>query len=282
MARAKPGSWASPVNGDEVRGTWFFRRESLWGYDASGGRWLARPRRVGAGRRSASGPVGRERGAGRAMTSTPSTCSWASSFLTLGLGATSATWPSSAGTRPLTSPTAPPVWRGEGAGRMPPGGGLFRRRMLELVARLRPPTGMRLWAERAGRRRELRTAEQQTLASLRGFTWQNRGYGQALAVSAARRSFTSREGAPDEEPAVSRPHKGHRLEPGGSGPGAARPAESAAAGASGARCSSRAGGHGEGLRRTRGEAARTQPGSSSAERTSDAGIALARTELRLR
>ena len=34
MARAQPGSWASPVNGDEVRGTWFFRRESLWGYDA--------------------------------------------------------------------------------------------------------------------------------------------------------------------------------------------------------------------------------------------------------
>jgi len=34
MARAKPGSWASPMNGDEVRGTWFFRRESLWGYDA--------------------------------------------------------------------------------------------------------------------------------------------------------------------------------------------------------------------------------------------------------
>jgi hypothetical protein len=35
MARAQPGSWASPVNGDEARGTWFFRRESLWGYDAS-------------------------------------------------------------------------------------------------------------------------------------------------------------------------------------------------------------------------------------------------------
>jgi len=35
MARAKPGSWASPVNGDEARGTWFFGRESLWGYDAS-------------------------------------------------------------------------------------------------------------------------------------------------------------------------------------------------------------------------------------------------------
>jgi hypothetical protein len=35
MARAEPGSWASPVNGDEVRGTWFFRRESLWGYDTS-------------------------------------------------------------------------------------------------------------------------------------------------------------------------------------------------------------------------------------------------------
>jgi len=35
MARAQPGSWASPVNGDEVRGTSFFRRESLWGYDAS-------------------------------------------------------------------------------------------------------------------------------------------------------------------------------------------------------------------------------------------------------
>ena len=28
-------SWASPLNGDEVRGTWFFGRESLWGYDAS-------------------------------------------------------------------------------------------------------------------------------------------------------------------------------------------------------------------------------------------------------
>ena len=35
MARAKPGSWASPVNGDEARGMWFFRRESLLGYDAS-------------------------------------------------------------------------------------------------------------------------------------------------------------------------------------------------------------------------------------------------------
>ena len=35
MARAEPGSWASPVNGDEARGTWFVRRESLWGYDAS-------------------------------------------------------------------------------------------------------------------------------------------------------------------------------------------------------------------------------------------------------
>jgi hypothetical protein len=34
MARAKPGSGASPVNGDEARGTWFFRRESLCGYDA--------------------------------------------------------------------------------------------------------------------------------------------------------------------------------------------------------------------------------------------------------
>jgi hypothetical protein len=31
MAWAEPGSWASPVNGDEVRGTWFFRRGSLWG-----------------------------------------------------------------------------------------------------------------------------------------------------------------------------------------------------------------------------------------------------------
>ena len=35
MARAKPDSWASPVNGEEARGTWFVRRESLWGYDAS-------------------------------------------------------------------------------------------------------------------------------------------------------------------------------------------------------------------------------------------------------
>jgi len=35
MDRAEPGSWASPVNGDEVRGTWFFSRESLWGYDTS-------------------------------------------------------------------------------------------------------------------------------------------------------------------------------------------------------------------------------------------------------
>jgi len=75
-----------------------------------------------SGRRSASRPVGRERGAGGAMTSTPSTCSWASSFLTLGPGATSATWPSSAGPRPLTSPTARPVWRGEGAVRTLPGG----------------------------------------------------------------------------------------------------------------------------------------------------------------
>jgi len=41
-------------------------------------------------------------------------------------------------------------------------------------------------------------------------------------------------------------------------------------------------GHGEDLRRTRGEAAGTQPGSSSAELTSDAGVALARTERRLR
>jgi hypothetical protein len=35
MARAQPGSWASPVNGDQARGTWFFSREGLWGYDAS-------------------------------------------------------------------------------------------------------------------------------------------------------------------------------------------------------------------------------------------------------
>ena len=66
-------------------------------------------------------------------------------------------------------------------------------------------------------------------------------------------------------------------------PDAARPADSDAAGTSGARCVHRvSAGHGEGLRRTRGEAAGTQPGSSSAELTSDAGVALARTELRLR
>jgi hypothetical protein len=148
MARARPGSWASLVNGDEVRGTWFFRRESLWGYDTSAvDDLLARV----ASELDAARPAGPlAENAGRAgMTSTPSACSWASSFLTLGLGATSATCPSSAGTRPLTSPTAGPVWRGEGAGRDATRGGSFRRRMLERAARVRPPTGPRLWAERA-------------------------------------------------------------------------------------------------------------------------------------
>src|SRR6266567_904905 len=62
-------------------------------------------------------------------------------------------------------------------------------------------------------------------------------------------------------------HKRHRLEPGGSGPGAARSAGRDAAGTSGACWSPRAGRPRGSLRRTRGEAAGTQPGSSSAERT---------------
>ena len=143
---------------------------------------------------------------------------------------------------------------------------------------------MRLWAERAGWRRELRTREKQTLASLRGFTWHNPGYGQGLAVSAAGRSFLSREGAAYEEPAVLRPSPdttGSKLWD----VGRARrvPPIMTRRELPGARCSHRVpAGHGEGLRRTRGEAAGTRPGSSSAERTSDAGVALARTELRLR
>jgi hypothetical protein len=138
MARAEPGSWASPVNGDEVQGTWFFGREGLW---------VTTPRRLmtcsPASRRSWT-PLRQQARwsrtrSGGAVTSTASACSWASSFLTLGLGATSATWPSSAGTRPLTSPTAGPVWRAEGADGRHKRGGLVRRRMLERVARLRPP-----------------------------------------------------------------------------------------------------------------------------------------------
>jgi DivIVA domain-containing protein len=54
--------------------------------------------------------------------------------------------------------------------------------------------GTHLWSERAGWRRELRTAEQQTIASLQGFTWQNRGYGQGQAVSVGGRSFTFKTG----------------------------------------------------------------------------------------
>jgi hypothetical protein len=144
-------------------------------------------------------------------------------------------------------------------------------------------TGTRLWPERAGCRRELRTAEQQTLASLRGLTWQNRGYGQGLAVSAARRSFTFTRGSPV------RGTGGITSFTNATGSNLAdlgrvrrvplivtrrelpvRVVHRVPAG------------HGEGLRGTRGEAAGTQPDSSSAERTSDAGVALARTELRLR
>ena len=67
-------------------------------------------------------------------------------------------------------------------------------------------TCTRLWAERAGWRRELRTAEQQTLASLRGFTWQNRGYGQGLGCQRCRAELYCHERKPpDEEPAVLRP-----------------------------------------------------------------------------
>jgi len=238
------------------------------------------PRR--SGRRSASRPVGRERRAGGAMTSTPSTCSRASSFLTpRGLGATSATWTSSAGTRPLTSPAAQPVWRGEGARRTPPGEDYFASQCWNAWRDFGHQTGTRLWAERAGWRRELRTAEQ-TLAFLRGFTWQNRGYGQGLAVSAAGRSFTFARGSPV------RGTGGITSFTNATGSNLAdlgrvrrvplivtrrefpmRVVHRVPAG------------HGEGLRRTRGEAAGTQPASSSAERTSDAGVALARTELRL-
>ena len=62
MARAQPGSWASPVNG-EARGTWFFRRESLWGYDTSAvDDLLARVASELDAARPA-GPLARERGA---------------------------------------------------------------------------------------------------------------------------------------------------------------------------------------------------------------------------
>ena len=54
--------------------------------------------------------------------------------------------------------------------------------------------GTHLWSERTGWRRELRTAEQQTIASLRGFTWQNRGYGQGQAVTVGGQSFTFKTG----------------------------------------------------------------------------------------
>lgn len=68
-----------------------------------------------------------------------------------------------------------------------------------------------------------------------------------------------------EEPALLRPSMGHLLEPGGSGQDAVRTRRDRR-GTPGLVYESRPGGHEEGLRRTRGDAAGTQLGSSFVER----------------
>ena len=105
-------------------------------------------------------------------------------------------------------------------------------------------TCTRLWAERAGWRRELRTREKQTLASLRGFTWQNPGLrpGPGCQRCRAELYFHEREPRTRNRRYYAFTRR-HRLEPGRCGPGAARPADNDAAGTSGcALFSSRAGG----------------------------------------
>lgn len=49
--------------------------------------------------------------------------------------------------------------------------------------------GTQLWWRQAGSQGELRTAEQQNIAALRGFALQGRGYGWPMAISVGGRSF---------------------------------------------------------------------------------------------
>ena len=121
------------------------------------------------------------------MTSTPSTGSWTSSS---GARATLSRLESSADPwrdLAVAQLTGSGVSGRRRAATEAPRAGVLRRGVRERVARLRPAPGMHLRWGRAGRRRlrsacyELRTAEQQTIASRDG---------QRLTVLAGGRSFT--------------------------------------------------------------------------------------------
>jgi DivIVA domain-containing protein len=197
-AGAKPGSWASPVNGGEVRDTWFF--PGLWGYDvAEVDDLLARvAAELDAGRRP--GPlIENVRFRVRRRGYDIDAVDWFLGQLLShpgsgpGLGEVAQLGRNVPGD--LTEGPAGSARRGrwkDATSRRD----YFRDECWDAWRDFGHQPGTRLCSERAGWRRELRSAEQQTIASLRGFTWQNRGYGQGLAVSAGGRSFTFKTGVP--------------------------------------------------------------------------------------